>query len=71
MFGHDDIPGNEESIPYPDFLQGGFKKPAGRERTKIRLPLIATEGNKVQIARLLVSLQSPRHISEYREKDPG
>jgi len=68
MFRHDDITRYPKTILAARLLKRLFEEPLRVSRLQQRLPAIATEGNEVQIAGPLMSLQSPR----YRERlHPG
>jgi hypothetical protein len=61
MLRHHHIAKHEEVIPFPNPLQGAFKKTANVGKAKVRPPAIATEGNKMEVPRILITNQPLSH----------
>ena len=58
MFGHDDIPDHAEAVAQPRRFQGTLEGCLGSGLIEPGLPLIAAEGEEVQILGVLVSTES-------------
>ena len=61
VFRHDHIAGDVKAVLAAGLFQRLLKQALGQGAGQPRLPTIAAEGDEVQVARLLVPLQSPRH----------
>ena len=62
---HDDIAYHHESIADARLLQRFFKGVSRLSSAEIRLPVMTTKGQKVEVAGLLVSNQTARHGGGY------
>jgi hypothetical protein len=61
MFRHHDIAENTKVIPDTNRFQGTFKEVTSLLRIKMRLPSIATEGDKVEVSGVLIADQFLSH----------
>jgi hypothetical protein len=61
MFGHDNIPENAQTVPTSDAFESGFEQVARSGRLKKRLPAIATERDKMDVASLLIPIKTSGH----------
>lgn len=66
MFGHHNIGVDPEVVPAPCDLQHLFKDIARPRCAKIGLPPVATEGDVVQVAGLLIALETLGHGGDFR-----
>ena len=64
MLLHYYVAHNVEAITAPCLLQYFFKEHTKSRRVEQRLPTIATEGDEVQLATLLIAIQAQRHGEE-------
>lgn len=72
MFRHDDVAANDEAIPAADLLEGLLENVAGQRRVEQGATAVATEGDEVEAAGLLISLEPLRHgtgVSVLRSMD--
>jgi len=61
MLGHDDVSVNTKIVVSANSLQRVDKCFTRARISELRLPVIATESQEVNLSSLLESLQSPRH----------
>jgi len=64
MLGHYDITGNRKEIAQTDTFQRIFKKISGTNRREVAATTVTTEGEKVELARLLVADSLACHAYE-------
>ncbi len=64
MFGHHDVTGYREFVLDPRRLQRMEEDGYGLVAAEVREPVITTEGEEVEVAVLLVSLQMRWHDGE-------
>jgi hypothetical protein len=64
VFGHDDESGHVEPVPAAYFFQRHNKGVADVRGSQRWRAVITTGGNEMDVTRLLISLQSPRHGDE-------
>jgi len=55
MLGHDDVAGDDEAVASPHHVQFLLEDAVSGSRCEQRLPSIATEGNEVEVARVLIA----------------
>jgi hypothetical protein len=58
VLGHDDISGDDESVPLSDLLQFLLENAVSGSNCERRLPSMATEGHEVKVAGMLVAANS-------------
>lgn len=66
MFGHDNVADHVELVATTGLFEKAFEDVLWVGGFKKRLPTIATEGEEVETAGLLVTLQPPRHEVEIK-----
>ena len=64
MLRYDNIPGDNKPVLEPALLQGVFEQVLRLRRCEVREAVITTEGEKVHLASLLVSLEPRGHDGE-------
>jgi hypothetical protein len=62
MLRHDDVSVDHEAIPLARFFQDAQKKVAALGRAQLRLAMVATTGNEMQIMAAVVAMQAPGHL---------
>jgi hypothetical protein len=65
MLRHGDIPQHSQTIAAAGLLQGFFKCTARCRCCEFRLAVIATEGNEMQVPRLLIPVKACRHKDSF------
>jgi hypothetical protein len=61
VFGHDNVSGDEESVPLTHSFQSLLEHVGGMRTSQQRVAMMTTEGYEVETANLLEALESPGH----------
>jgi hypothetical protein len=61
VLGHDNIPQHRETIPLADCFECRLEQAGGLGLLQVREAMVAAEGEEVQVAALLVTMESARH----------